>query len=448
MEHAAADPGRIAVLAQAIAEGEVSARDTLERYLDRIDAVDTSVQAWCAVDRAGARQRADDVDTAIASGARLGPLAGIPLAVKDVIDVAGFATRNGSRSCADAPPAHLDAAVVGHLRAAGAIVVGKVHTTEFAFFEPSPARNPHNLGHTPGGSSSGSAAAVAAGTIPGALGTQTVASVNRPAAYCGVAAFKPSTGLLSTAGVTPLSSLYDTVGFFGATVSDAVALFRAASPAYVGGLVGRDRVDRQPAPATLGDGEHPYRVIRFDDPLLSVQSAEVADALDATEGKLRARGVCVELLRSPVDFEEVRKAQWTTCLYEIGRIHSSLVGNDQVGEKLRGAIADGLNISEAAYFAARAALARHREAVYGACQGAVVLWPAAPTTAPAGLSSTGDPRFVAPWTGLGGPVVTFPAGVSSSGLPIGLLLAGHPGSDDAFASVAQILTSDVDGDPG
>ena len=152
--------------------------------------------------------------------------------MKDVIDVEGLPTRCNSRFLEERAPASADAGVVATLRAAGAVVLGKVHTTEFAFFDPSPARNPHHTAHTPGGSSSGSAAAVAAGMVPAALGTQTVASVNRPAAYCGISAFKPSSGLLSTFGVTPLAPVFDTVGLFGYRVADAVDLFEAVCPAH------------------------------------------------------------------------------------------------------------------------------------------------------------------------------------------------------------------------
>ena len=141
-----------------------------------------------------------------AEGRLRGPLHGIPVAIKDIIDVEGLPTRANSRSRASRRRPSNDAEIVLALKAQGAIILGKVHTTEFAFFDPSPARNPHNLAHTPGGSSSGSAAAVAAGMAPAAVGTQTVASVNRPAAYCGIAAFKPSTRSLSTFGITPLGA--------------------------------------------------------------------------------------------------------------------------------------------------------------------------------------------------------------------------------------------------
>ena len=189
------------------------------------------VQAWIHVlaDEAIATARALD-DERRKTGPR-SLLHGIPVAVKDVIDVAGLPTRANSRSRADAPPAMLDATVVAHLRASGAIILGKVHTTEYAYFESvPPTRNPHDLTRTPGGSSAGSSAAVAAGMVPLALGTQTAGSVNRPAAYTGIGAFKPSTRAISTTGIVPLAPSFDTVGAFGATPQDAVLLAAGYAP--------------------------------------------------------------------------------------------------------------------------------------------------------------------------------------------------------------------------
>jgi aspartyl-tRNA(Asn)/glutamyl-tRNA(Gln) amidotransferase subunit A len=184
----AADPGRIAELQRDIRSGALSARDLVERCLTRIDAIDPMVQTWRYVAHDSARAEAALLDREAKAGRFRGPLHGIPVAIKDIIDVAGMTTLANSKLRANSAPAAADAEIVALLRLAGAVILGKTHTTEFAYFDPSPARNPHNIAHTPGGSSSGSAAAVAAGAVPLALGTQTAASVNRPAAYCGVAA--------------------------------------------------------------------------------------------------------------------------------------------------------------------------------------------------------------------------------------------------------------------
>src|SRR5215470_7374272 len=228
----AADAGRIAQLQGDIRSGILSASALVERCLARIDTVDSAVHAWRYVARDSARAEADLLDHEAKAGHFRGPLHGIPVGIKDIIDVAGITTLANSRLRADSAPATADADIVAALRLAGAVILGKTHTTEFAYLDPSPARNPHNTAHTPGGSSSGSAAAVGAGAVPLALGTQTIASVNRPAAYCGVAAFKPSTQSTCTNGMTALAPAFDTVGFYGSTVADAVALYEAVAAAF------------------------------------------------------------------------------------------------------------------------------------------------------------------------------------------------------------------------
>src|SRR5215468_11043304 len=257
----AADAGRIAELQRDIRSGTLSAAALVERCLARIEVVDPAVQAWRHVAGDSARAEAELLDHEARKGRFRGPLHGIPIGIKDIIDVAGMTTLANSKTRAGSPPATADADIVAALRLAGAVILGKTHTTEFAFLDPSPACNPHNIAHTPGGSSSGSAAAVGAGMVPLALGTQTVASVNRPAAYCGVAAFKPSTQSNCTFGITPLAPAFDTVGFFGATVADAVALHEAVAPAFTASF------DRAGGPR--------YSVVRLDDPALESCDAEI-----------------------------------------------------------------------------------------------------------------------------------------------------------------------------
>ena len=227
-----ADPGRVDALAQQIRDGVLSPVDLVQHCIDRIDAVEPQVEAWRELCTDTAFAEAKNLEQEIETGLIRGPLHGIPVGVKDIIDVKGVPTRCNSKSRADIGPATADAEVVAALRTAGAIILGKTHTTEFAFRDPSPARNPHNLAHTPGGSSSGSGAAVGAGMVPVALGTQTMASVNRPAAYCGIAAYKPSTRLMPGGGVAPLSYLYDTVGYYGWNVGDAATVFETICPSH------------------------------------------------------------------------------------------------------------------------------------------------------------------------------------------------------------------------
>jgi len=243
--------------------------------------------------------------------------------IKDIIDVADVPTRCNSLGRADAAPATADAEIVSALRVAGALILGKTQTTEFAYFDPSPARNPHNVEHTPGGSSSGSAAAVAAGTVPAALGTQTMASVNRPAAYCGIAAFKPSTRLFSTCGIEPLSTLYDTVGFYGWSVADAVAIFGAVCPTH----------------ARFGWNElrnHPLTVVALQDPFIDESDDEIKEAVEQVAERLVGAGHAVEEKKSSVSFKRLYDLHLLTMDYEIGRIQRRLLDEPEgrVGVKL------------------------------------------------------------------------------------------------------------------
>ncbi len=425
------DPGRVRELAADLAAGRISAESLLLRCLDRIDGVDAQVQAWCHVEAGRALAEARVLDGEARGGRLRGPLHGIPVGVKDVIDVAGLPTRCGSPALRERAPATADAAVVATLRAAGALVLGKAHTTEFAYFHPAPTRNPHDPEHTPGGSSAGSAAAVAAGMVPAALGTQTVASVSRPAAYCGVAAYKPSTGLLSTFGVTPLSPLFDTVGFFGRRVADAVALFEPVCPAHA-------------APARARDAGAPLTVVQLGDPVLADVSDAIHSALSQAARRLVDAGHQVVPRDACVSFATLHEAQMSSCLYEMGRVHRGLLDlpDGQLSDKLRDALREGGAIPDTRYRAAMSTLDEARRRLFADLRDAdAVLWPAAPQTAPRGLAWTGDPRFISPWTGLGGPMVTVPAGTDPAGLPIGLLLNGVPGSDRGFAATATRLAA-------
>jgi aspartyl-tRNA(Asn)/glutamyl-tRNA(Gln) amidotransferase subunit A len=422
------DPGRLSDLAAAIAGGKLSPVELVERYLARIAAVDGDVQAWRAVDAARARSEAQILAREAREGRLRGPLHGVPLAVKDIIDVEGLPTRCNSRSRQDVDPATADAEIVLQLRRQGMIVLGKVHTTEFAFFDPSPARNPHNLAHTPGGSSSGSAAAVAAGMAPAALGTQTVASVNRPAAYCGIAAFKPSTRSTCIYGIAPLAPSYDTVGFYGYTVDDAVTLYEAAAAPFVGLGVAAEAA--------------PVHIVLPEDPHLAAATPEAEAAWREAAAKLAAAGHAVSSRPSPVSFEQIFALQRSTMLYEAGRCYRYTLDlpAGQIGEKFLAAVGDGLAIPTARYLAERATLDDLRQKLLAAWPDAdTFLWPAAPGPAPEGLAWTGDPRFISPWTLIGGPVVTIPVGQTAAGLPLGCILAAAPGADVRMCGWARRL---------
>jgi len=421
------DPGRIAELASAIAGCKLSPVALVQRYLDRIAKVDGQVQAWRHVDGERALAIAREREAEAKAGRLRGPLHGIPFAVKDIIDVEDLTTLCNSRSRAGAAPATADAEVVLMLRAAGAIPLGKVHTTEFAFFDPSPACNPHHIGHTPGGSSSGSAAAVASGTAPVAIGTQTVASVNRPAAYCGIAAFKPSTGSMPGYGIAPLAPSFDTAGFYGYTVEDAVDVFAAISPAFL-------QTSSTAAASALQIGIP-------EDPHLDDADPQMRAALDRLAGALAKSGHKVRRAKSPIAFTRLFELQQLLMHYEAGRVLRHLADQPQgmVGERILGAVAKGRAITAAQYLDARQEAAGMRARLLETVPEPVMLWPAAPGPAPQGLGWTGDPRYIAPWTAIGGPIVTVPTGTTSDGLPLGCLLAGRPGTDAAMCGWARTL---------
>ena len=427
----AADPGRVRDLADQIVGKTLSPVALVQRYLDRITAADPQVQCWRQLDAERALETAREREREAAQGSIRGPLHGVPVAIKDIIDVEGLPTRANSRSRAGAPPASGDAEIVLALKRAGAIILGKVHTTEFAFFDPSVARNPHDIRHTPGGSSSGSAAAVAAGMVPIAVGTQTVASVNRPAAYCGIAAFKPSTRSLSTYGITPLGPSYDTPGFYGWSVADAIEAFAAIAPPFL------------TAPAPLRPAM--LTVCIPDDPHISDAIPEMKAALARFADAFASAGHAVTRPASPISFERLCNLQRSTMAYEAGRALRHLLAEPagSVGAKLTDLIREGLAIAPGRYLDERSAIDHMRETLFAKLTADLFLWPAIPASAPQGLSWTGDPKYIAPWTALAGPIVSLPAGLAGNGLPIGCIVASRPGSDLAMCAWARQLAEAV-----
>jgi Asp-tRNA(Asn)/Glu-tRNA(Gln) amidotransferase A subunit family amidase len=233
--------------ASAISAGDLTPTQLVASCLERIDAVEGSIRAWALVDREGALKAAESLDEELRRGQRRGALHGIPFGIKDIFYTAGLPTEAGSRSWSGFVPSY-DATSVGRLKEAGAIILGKTHTTEFAYMDPAPTRNPWNTGHTPGGSSSGSGAGVAAGMCLAALGSQTLGSVLRPAAYNGIVGFKPQHGRISTYGVVPLSPTLDHVGILARSVADTALIFQT--------IAGQDPMDHysldEPVPDTLG----------------------------------------------------------------------------------------------------------------------------------------------------------------------------------------------------
>jgi Asp-tRNA(Asn)/Glu-tRNA(Gln) amidotransferase A subunit family amidase len=360
--------------------------------------------------------RAERLERAVSTAPK-GPLRGVAIGVKDIFHVDVLPTTAGSTLPAE-ELAGPEAAAVSLLRGAGAVVLGKTVSTEFALFEPGPTRNPRNLAHTPGGSSSGSAAAVAAGHCPLALGSQTIGSVIRPAAFCGVIGYKPSYGRVSTAGVIPLAESFDTVGLLASNVA---WVERAA--AVLCARWQRGAVNHPPA---LGIPDGPYLE------QASGEALQVLDGLGATR---------VPLLE---DIRALNAAHRRLLCFEMARHHARWFPRfaDRYRPGTASAIRDGLAVADDDAARIRAGRASVRTRIHEAMDASGVdLWvcPAAAGPAPKGLDSTGDPSMQLPWTHAGLPVVTLPWGTAANGLPLGLQLVARFMDDERLLAWAAQL---------
>jgi Asp-tRNA(Asn)/Glu-tRNA(Gln) amidotransferase A subunit family amidase len=373
----------------------------VQACLERIRSQDESIHAWVQV----LPQKVSGT----------GKLAGIPFGVKDVIETRGLSTEYGS-------PVYkgrigtVDAAIVTELRGRGAVLLGKTYATAFAYRDPPPTRNPRNLEHTPGGSSSGSAAAVAAGMVPFALGTQTLGSVLRPASYCGVTGFKPSYGLFSMDGVLPLAGSFDTLGFFTHTPSDMLALWES-----LGRTAGREETFAVGAP----------------DPMPKVEP-EMMTAFQSALSSLRNSGVSIRAVDISDMLAKLATAANTVLFYEAARIHRERFNEygDRLGQ-IAVLVREGREIPDARYDEARQYISQSRTRIIELYKATpVILVPAATGPAPLGLSYTGDASMNAPWTAMGVPAITIPMPVGD-GLPLGLQFTAEPGAE------AQVLRTAV-----
>jgi Asp-tRNA(Asn)/Glu-tRNA(Gln) amidotransferase A subunit family amidase len=353
------------------------------------------------------------------------PLRGLPVGFKDIFDTADFPTQYGSPIYSGHRP-RADATAVALARRAGGIVLGKTVTTEMASLVPSATRNPRNLAHTPGGSSAGSAAAVAAAMLPVAFGTQTAGSVIRPAAFCGVAGFKPSYRLIPMVGVKDVAWHLDTAGLFGAGVADVA--FAAA------GVLDRDlRVDRAPPAAP--------RIALARTHLWPQASAAMQQAVETAARSAQAAGARVTDLTLPPLIEEAYTAQFTIQDYENIRALAFEYDRhrEQIDKRLREQLDRAVAISADEYDAARRVASRARRVLADAMSDFdAILTPSAPGAAPQGFGSTGDPMFNRLWTLMGSPCVNVP-GLNDGGLPLGVQIVGRFGRDRAALEAALFL---------
>ncbi len=425
-------PLTIAEAAAAIRSGSLTPLELVADCLERIAEHEPELAAWVRVDQQQALATAEQQTQALREQRTLAPLQGIPIGVKDIVDVAGLPTRAGS-TLTDAAPATRDATVVARLRAAGAIILGKTVTTEFACFDPPPTRNPWNAACTPGGSSSGSAAALAAGMCSGAIGSQTGGSITRPASYCGVAGFKPTLARVSRAGVVPVSEHLDHVGTMARCVADCGILLAA-----IAGPDPRDGACSARAGIELPQGffeeprTRPPRLGLLRPYFMETAEAESALLTSQAIARLADEGATVVELPLPEHFEHVHAMHRRIMAREAALYHRQQYGapRDGYSPKMAGLIDEGLAISPSAYDEALRHQLAFREAVdaWLADVDAVAI-PATPGPAPADLTTTGDPRFNSPWSHAGVPTISFPIALTNGGLPVAVQLVGRSWSE-------------------
>lgn len=410
--------------ASLIRNREISAVDLARSLLDRIEGLEPDLKAWVYLDRDAVLADAEARDREIASGRPVGPLHGIPVGVKDIYYTAGIPTTACSRVYADFVPEY-DAAPVTLLKRAGAIMLGKTVTTEFACMDPSPAVNPWNAAHTPGGSSSGSAVAVAARMCAAALGSQTVGSVLRPASYNGVVGFKPSYGRVSRYGVIPVSWSLDTMGWMTRTVEDAALLLQA--------MAGPD--DNDPVTPAVAVPDYSSALTNPMAPRIGVVRRFFFDNADeetrqhtgAIVERLAETGAEVEELPLPPSMDTAIEDQQIIMAVEGSTFHEPMYRRQAMDYQpgIRAMIQRGLDTDAITY---SRAMERRQQFITDMRKLAervdILLTPSTPTPPLPDLTNTGNTMYQGPWTSCGLPAITLPSGLSASGVPLGIQLVG------------------------
>jgi Asp-tRNA(Asn)/Glu-tRNA(Gln) amidotransferase A subunit family amidase len=425
-----------------LASGALRAVDLVEACLERIAELEPQVGAWAWLDGDHAVQQAQRLDQWRQAGKSLGPLHGLPIGLKDIIDTKGIPTENGTPIDAGRVPAE-DAWIVARLRVAGAIILGKTVTTECAFMHPGKTRNPHDTAHTPGGSSQGSAAAVAAGMVPLSIGTQTGGSVIRPASFCGIVGMKPTFGLIPRTGILPQSPFLDTVGVFARSVEDCALLAEV--------LAGHDPADSatQPVPMprmlSVAQSKAPVtptfalaRIPGWDqaDPQMVAAIEELASLLGEQ---------CFDVALP--NFEEIAAVRQRINFAEMAKCYYGLErrGRDLMSDKIKAAIDEGKSVPARDYIAAldwREVMNAGLDAVFARCD--AIICPAALGPALEGLDDTGSAIFNGLWTLGGMPAITLPVFTAENGLPMGLQLVGRRGDDARLLRTARWLATHLE----
>lgn len=420
-----------------MASGALSAEDLVEACLARISALEPEVQAWVWLDGQHALEQARRLDHWRKSGKPVGPLHGLPVGLKDVIDTKGIPTQNGTPIDEGRVP-EADAWIVARLRAAGAIILGKTVSTECAFLHPGKTRNPHNPAHTPGGSSQGSAAAVAAGMVPLAIGTQTGGSVIRPAAYCGVVGLKPSFGLIPRTGVLMQSPFLDTLGVFARSVEDAAVLAEV--------LAGHDPADSATEPVPM---PRLLKVAQSNPPVKPTFALVRPPGWDEADPQMRdaieelAALLGDQCFEAPMPgFDEVAAIRQRINFAEMAKCYYGLErrGRDRMSDVLKAAIDEGKAVLARDYISAldwRVLMTSALNPVFDRCD--AILCPSATGPAPEGLDSTGSAIFNGLWTLAGVPAITLPVFTAENGLPMGVQLVARRGDDARLLRTARWL---------
>jgi Asp-tRNA(Asn)/Glu-tRNA(Gln) amidotransferase A subunit family amidase len=430
-------------MVEMIRDGRATAVELVKSALSHIDETDANLKAWVYLDREGSLARAKELDQMRSNGRTIGQLHGVPVGLKDIIDTRDMPTECGSQAFAGRQP-NADALLVSRLRAAGAIILGKTATTPFAFMDPAETRNPHNHEYSPGGSSAGSAAAVAAGHVPLAVGTQTNGSVIRPASFCGTFGFKPTAGVISRSGVLRTSQTLDQVGVFArdlvdvALICDVIADFDPNDPASF----------CRPRPRLM-DGvvaEPPVEpnFVWFDMPYANLLSNDAREGLAEV---VNALGAKVEKIDATESFSGLVEAQNIIQYYEIARNLTDIRANqrEKLSPQISKLLDHGATISDEAYAQAlelRLGAVSYFSSFFNDFD--AIIAPAAPGEAPLFSEGiTGNPIFSTIWTLCGLPCLTLPLLVSENNLPIGVQIVGAQEEDDRVMRTAAWLLREL-----
>ena len=407
--------------------GHATVEQVLNHTLDRISSLEPRLRAWQILDPELAKAQAIGIDRRIRAGETIGTMAGVPLGIKDIFDTADMPTAYGSPIYSGQRP-KADAFTVSKVKEQGGVLVGKTVTTEFAYFAPGPTANPWNIEHTPGGSSSGSAAAVASGMVPLAFGSQTAGSLIRPASYCGVFALKPTFGLVSLQGVKPFSESLDTMGWLARTADDLELMRCALTDAKFSPL---NRLDIR--------GVRLAASLTHEEPFLTPAGRETWIA-----GVESLRRRCPELpdIQIPPSLSGLFEAQKCIMAWEASKSLSAELRNsrEQLSPAIIALLEAGSAMPESMYLDAQKLAAFGRQQLEHLMRELdALIIPSAPGEAPVGLDATGDPAFARVWTLLGLPCVNVPGLFGPSGLPVGMQLVGHRGQERRLLEVASAV---------